>query len=140
MERRFDLEDRLLDFAAEVVRFAEKIDRSMSGRHIADQLMRAGTSPLFNHGEAESAESQRDFIHKIKLCLKELRETRRAIRLILRVPLSKDAEKGEALLDETNQLIRIFVASIRTATGNLTKEDTSNYTVTSELRCSEFDV
>jgi hypothetical protein len=74
VERRtFDLEERLLNYAAEIIRFTEKLPNTRAGNHIAAQLLRSGTSPLSNHGEAESAESHDDFVHKLKVCLKELR-------------------------------------------------------------------
>ena len=73
---QFDLEDRLIDFAVRVIRTAESLPKTKVGRHIAGQLVRCGTSPAANYGEAQSAESRSDFIHKIKICLKELREAR----------------------------------------------------------------
>jgi four helix bundle protein len=77
-------------------------------------LLRSGTSPLPNHGEAQAAESRKDFLHKLKICHKELRESHRWLRLIQRVPLLKPAPV-QPLVDETEELIRIFHASIRTA-------------------------
>jgi four helix bundle protein len=74
---RFDLEERLLDYAANIVRVAESIRVSPAGTHVANQMLRSGTSVLPNHGEAQAAESNADFIHKLSICLKELRETRR---------------------------------------------------------------
>jgi len=74
--KQFDLEDRLIDFAVRVIRTAESLPKTKVGRHIAGQLVRCGTSPAANYGEAQSAESRSDFIHKIKICLKELREAR----------------------------------------------------------------
>ncbi len=74
--RTFDLEDRLIDFAVRIVRTAESLPKTKVGNHIAGQLIRCGTSPAPNYGEAQSAESRSDFIHKMKVCLKELRETR----------------------------------------------------------------
>ncbi|RLB14252.1 MAG: four helix bundle protein, partial [Deltaproteobacteria bacterium] len=71
--KQFDLEDRLIDFAVRVIRTAESLPKTKVGRHIAGQLVRCGTSPAANYGEAQSAESRSDFIHKIKICLKELR-------------------------------------------------------------------
>ena len=73
----FDLEERLLDYCARVIRLADSLEHTPEGNHISAQILRSGTSPLANHGEAESAESISDFIHKLKPCLKELRETRR---------------------------------------------------------------
>ena len=77
--------------------------------------MRSGTSPLPNHAEAQAAESRADFIHKLKICLKELRESLRWLRLVGRVPLVKPASKVEGLEAETEELVRIFSASVRTA-------------------------
>jgi four helix bundle protein len=113
-DRVFDLEDRLLDYAAEIIRLVEELPKTRAGNHVAAQLLRSGTSPLPNHGEAESAESPADFIHKLKLCLKELRETKRWLRLVVRVP-ALPPRAVDPLLRETVELIRIFVASIRTA-------------------------
>src|ERR1051325_1924059 len=84
MEAKFDLEDRLLDYAGMVVRLTNRLPRTRSGNHVAKQLLRSGTAPLPNHGEAQAAESREDFLHKMRVCLKELRETRRWIRLIER--------------------------------------------------------
>jgi four helix bundle protein len=115
---KYDLEERLLDFAARIIRLVESLTRSPAGLHIAQQLLRSGTSPLPNHAEAQAAESSRDFVHKLKVCLKELRETHRWLRLIQRVPLLKTPALATPLLDETDELIRIFVASIKTSQRN----------------------
>ena len=73
----FDLEDRLIDFAVRIIRTSESLPKSKVGKHIAGQLIRSGTSPAPNYGEeAQSAESRSDFIHRMKISLKELRETR----------------------------------------------------------------
>ena len=114
---RYDLEERLLEYAVRVIRLVDALPATRAGRHVADQLLRCGTSPLANHGELQGAESRKDFIHKLGLCLKEIRETRRWLRLIHRVPLVAPA-KIEQLLDETEALIKIFAASIRTAEKN----------------------
>ena len=76
-EQKYDLEERLLEYAAVIVRLVEKLPNTRAGNHIAGQLLRSGTSPLPNHGEAEAAESRGDFIHKMGICHKELRESRR---------------------------------------------------------------
>jgi four helix bundle protein len=112
---RYDLEERLLNFAAEVIRLTRTLERSYAGQHIAQQLLRSGTSPLANHGEGESAKSRRDFIHRLRTCLQELREAYRWLKLIERVPLTEDRESLGVLIKESDELIRIFVASIRTA-------------------------
>ncbi len=73
--RKYDLENRLLDFSVRMINIVEVLPNTRAGNHIAGQLIRCGTSPAPNYGEAQSAESRNDFIHKIKIVLKELRET-----------------------------------------------------------------
>lgn len=121
-ERKFDLEERLLDFAVRIVRVAEQTPKTDAGRHVADQVFRSGTSPYANHGEAESAESTSDFIHKLKICLKELRETWRWLRLIQRIPMVQKPELLDPLIKETDELIRIFRQSIITTKQRSSKE------------------
>src|SRR5215213_431927 len=113
--QRFDLEDRLLEHSAAVIRLSEKLPPRRAGNHVAGQLLRCGPSPLSNHGEAQAAESRDDFVHKMSICLKELRETHRWLRLVKRIPLLQESNELEALLGETEELVRIFVASIQTA-------------------------
>lgn len=114
-QQKYDLEERLLAFCFDVIRLIECIPKSRAGNHIAGQLLRSGTSPYPNHGEAQAAESAKDFVHKMGVSLKELRETSRWLQLIKRVPLVSDSAKIEPLILECDELIRIFVASIRTA-------------------------
>jgi four helix bundle protein len=85
------------------------------GNHIAGQLIRSGTSSAPNYGEAQSAESRPDFIHKMKICLKELRETRVWLLMIEKVDIIKQKSKLESLINENNELISIFVKSVNTA-------------------------
>jgi len=117
METKYDLEERLLEYAARVVRLVEKLPTTRAGNHVAGQLLRSGTSPLPNHGEAQAAESRKDFVHKLKICHKELKESRRWLRLVQRVPLLRPANV-QPLVDETEELVRIFGASLRTARNN----------------------
>ena len=126
-ERIFDLEERLLDYSAPIVRLTEKLPETRAGNHIAGQLLRSGTSPLPNHGEAEGAESKNDFVHKLGICHKELRESRRWLKLIRRVPLLTDEAALDAALNETDELVRIFAASIRTARSNSYREGSAPY-------------
>ena len=114
----YDLEDRLLDFAAKIVELTESLPNTRAGNHIAGQLLRCGTSSLSNHGEVEAAESRRDFLHKLRVCLKELRETKRWLRLIERAKKIGTPANFNICLKEVEELIRIFVASIRTAERN----------------------
>jgi four helix bundle protein len=117
-DRKFDLEDRLLEFASAVIDFSESLPDTRAGNHVAGQVLRSGTSPYPNHGEAEAAESRDDFIHKLKICLKELRETRRWARLIKRKAWVKDEAVLLFILGECEELIRIFHSSIQTAKRN----------------------
>ena len=113
--KTFDLEERLIDFAVRIIRMAESLPETKIANHISSQLIRCGTSPAPNYGEAQSAESRADFIHKMKVCLKELRETRVWLPMIVRAKLIKPASKLNSLIQESNELISIFVTSIRTA-------------------------
>jgi four helix bundle protein len=113
--RVYDLEERLLEYAVRVIRLVEALPNSRAGNHVAGQLLRSGTAPLPNHGEAQAAESRADFIHKMKVCLKELRESARWLRLVQQVPLVKPSAKVEPLRCETEELIRIFTRSVQTS-------------------------
>ena len=93
----------------------EKLPNTRVGNHIAGQLLRCGTSAALNYGEAQGAESRADFIHKMKVCLKELRETRVWLLMIVRAKLIKPTSKLDSIIQETNELISIFVTGIRTA-------------------------
>ena len=110
-----DLEERLLDYAARVIRLTDKMGDSTSQQHVAAQLLRSGTSPLGNHGEAQAAESVADFVHEFKICLKELRESKRWLKLIARVPIQHGSEDLGSLIQETDELERIFNTSLLTA-------------------------
>jgi four helix bundle protein len=111
----YDLEERLLDYGAEIINLTRKLNGDFAERHIGGQLLRSGTAPVSHHGEAQSAESSADFLHKMRLALKELRESDRWLKLILRAKMMPLVTEISPLLNETDQLIRIFVTSIRTA-------------------------
>ncbi len=113
-DRKYDLEERLLEYAAMIIRLVDRLPKTRAGNHVAGQLLRSGTSPLPNHGEAQAAESARDFVHKFKVCLKELRESKRWLRLIKRVPLIEPVSSIDSPIHETEELIKIFVSSIKT--------------------------
>jgi four helix bundle protein len=129
-EPKYDLEERLLEFAVRVIRVTESMNRSPAGIYVADQLLRSATSPYGHHGEAEGAESRDDFIHKLRVCYKELREARRWLRLVQRTPLTAKPGLLDELVAEAGELVRIFAASIRTADANRppsrTKRSTPN--------------
>jgi four helix bundle protein len=120
--RKFDLEDRLIDFAVLIIEISESLNNTRAGNHIGGQLLRSGTSPALHYGEAQSAESRNDFIHKLKVLLKELRETLVALKIIKRVSLTKKMDLVEKGIVESNELISIFVKSIETAKKNNSKK------------------
>ncbi|MBE7496454.1 MAG: four helix bundle protein [Verrucomicrobiaceae bacterium] len=111
------LEDRLVNFAVRVIKVVEALPDTKAGKHIAGQLVRSGTSPALNYGEAQSAESRGDFLHKMKVCLKELRETLICLKIIERKPMYPRS-RLTAILKESDELISIFVKSIHTAEQN----------------------
>jgi four helix bundle protein len=121
---KFDLEDRLIDFALLIFDIEEMLPNTRAGNHVAGQLVRSGTSPAFNYGEAQVAESRSDFIHKMKICLKELKETNVGLKIIKRKPLVKDLAKVDKGVNECKELISIFVKSIETARKNRSSKTT----------------
>lgn len=120
--RKFDLEARLIDFAVMIIEISESLNNTRAGNHIEGQLLRSGTSPALHYGEAQSAESRNDFIHKLKVLLKELRETLVALKIIKRVSLTRKMDLVEKGIVECNELISIFVKSIETAKKNNSKK------------------
>jgi len=111
-----DLSERFLDFADRIATVVESLPETRLGRRIADQLLRSGTSPLGNYEEACAAESKADFAHKLRICLKEVRESRAWLQLVSRRSLLP-AARLEDLIDEADQLARILGKSIATARG-----------------------
>lgn len=116
--RKFDLEERLVKFSVMVITLVETLPDNLPGRYISGQITRSGMSPALNYGEAQGAESMNDFIHKMKVSLKELRETFIALKIIKLKPLTKNTELLDACMIECNELISIFVKSIKTAETN----------------------
>ncbi len=116
-EPRFDFEERLLAFSAKIIGLVDALPNTRAANHVTGQLLRCGTSPLGNHGEAQAAESRRDFVHKLRICLKEFKETRRWLRL-LQCSQLVTTPKILPILRETEELIKIFAVSFRTAEKN----------------------
>ena len=117
MAKGDDIEERLVDFAVSVIELTDKLPDKRSGNHLAGQLIRSGTSPAAHYAEARGAESQKDFVHKLKLCLKELNESRVWLRIIGKAKLGP----RETIIDvyrECDELCRIINASIKTSKGN----------------------
>ena len=111
----FDLEERLVEFSVAIVNFTEDLPSMRSAYHLGAQLVRSGTSPSLNYGEAKAAESKKDFIHKMKVCLKELRESFNCLNILHKAKIFRSEEKIVELIKECNELIAIFVTSINTA-------------------------
>ncbi|MBL7049450.1 MAG: four helix bundle protein [Nitrospira sp.] len=114
-----NLEERLVVFAVSIIRIAETLPETKTGRHISGQLIRSGTSPAPNYGEAQDAESRADFIHKMKISLKELRETKVWLQMIVKAALVNPSSLVNPIIKEAEELIAIFVASVKTAKKNL---------------------
>ena len=110
-----ELENRLIDFAATVIIVASKFEKNYAGNHLSGQIIRSGTSPALNYVEAQSAESKKDFIHKMGICLKELRETFVCLKIIEKANLASNLTDVVKAKHEANELISIFVSSIKTA-------------------------
>lgn len=118
-----ELEERLVEFALRVISVSESLPNTMSGRHIAKQLLRSGTSPAANYSEAVDAESDLDFVHKMKVSLKELRETLVWLRIAHRKPLVDNPARLEPILKEADELVAIFVSSISTVRKRMAKSE-----------------
>ncbi|OFX18016.1 MAG: four helix bundle protein [Bacteroidetes bacterium GWA2_31_9] len=114
-EKKYDIEERLIDFAVKIIFFTESLPNTKTTNHLGGQLLRSGTSPSLNYGEAKSAESKNDFLHKMKVCLKELRESYNGLRIMHRAKIYKSENQIIELITEYNELISIFVKSIGTA-------------------------
>jgi len=116
--KKFDLEERLIDFALAIIEVYESLYSSFPAKHVGGQMMRSGSSPAFNYGEAQVAESPDDFIHKMKICLKELNETKVALKIVIKKPLTRNVKLAEDTCKECTELISIFAKSIQTAKNN----------------------
>lgn len=119
--RKFDLEDRLIDFAVRIMDVVEALPNTKAGNYIGNQLIRCGLAPSLLYGEAQSAESRDDFIHKMKIVLKELKETRVCLKLIKRKGMIKPTLLGD-ISKENEALIAIIAKSIDTAKANNNKQ------------------
>jgi four helix bundle protein len=118
----YDLHERLIGFAVMIINLAKDIENSKAGNHLTGQIIRSGSSPSLNYSEAQSAESRNDFVHKMSVVLKELRETFPCLKIIERAILySKNDDKITQVLKENNELIAIFVKSIETSKNKINK-------------------
>lgn len=114
--KKFDLHDRLIDFAVMIINISKNVENSKPGNHLVAQIIRSGTSPSLNYSEAQSAESRNDFIHKMSIALNELRETMSCLTIIKRANLYLESDdRIQNTITENNELISIFVRSIATS-------------------------
>ena len=113
-ENKYDLEERLISYSVLVIELIEKLPQNKATSHLGNQLLRSSTSPALNYGEMQAAESRRDFIHKMKIVLKELRESYNCLRILEKAGFLDNKNA----MNETNELISIFVKSLDTAIRN----------------------
>src|SRR5256886_6515345 len=113
----YGLEDRLVRFGTTTCQLGNRLPRTPLGQHVALQLARSSTSSFANYGEVQSAESRRDFIHKLGICLKELRETRTWLKFVRKIGLASE-QSVDPLLRECDELLAILATSVRTARRN----------------------
>ena len=114
-QKKFDLQDRFIDYSVRIMRLSEKLPKTNTGKHVSSQILRSGTSPAPNYGEAQSAESKADFVHKLKIALKELRETEIWLKIIAKAQMIESVSQLAPILQETDELISILFKSIDTA-------------------------
>jgi len=122
-EKREEMENRLIRYGVKIMNLCETLKNSFSGKHLSLQLLRSSSSAALNYGEAQGAESRRDFIHKMNIIIKELRESLINIKMIGQSNLKVDQYLISELEDESNQLISIFVKSVETAKKNMGRKD-----------------
>ena len=120
---KYDLEERLINFAVLIVNLVGKLPNTYAGRHYGNQLLRSGSSPALNYAEAQAAESDADFVHKMKVCLKELRESQVCLKIIRQAPLLTDSIVLIAL-KEVGELVAIFTSSVETTETRMLEEKT----------------
>ena len=116
--QNFDLEERLLEYSVRIIKLVEQLPHTKTGGHIGGQLLRSGTSPYANHGEAQAAESSKDFIHKMSISLKEANETEYWL-LLLKEGEYMEANKMDSLSKDIDELIRLLVSIIKTMKGKV---------------------
>lgn len=120
--KNYDLNERLISFAVSIIKLAEKVNKNDAGVYLSGQLLRSGTSPALHYGEALSAESRKDFVHKLKILLKELRETQNNLIIMDKAQLLTERIILTEGIKECKELIAIFSKSIETAKSNMLKE------------------
>jgi four helix bundle protein len=116
--KKYDLEDRLIEFSSRIIDVVENLPNTRAGNYIANQLIRCGLAPALLYGEVQAAESRDDFVHKMKIALKELKETRVCLKLISKKEMIKPLSRLSSIRKENEELIAIVSKSIETAKKN----------------------
>jgi four helix bundle protein len=114
----YDIEDRLVEYSCRMIDVVEALPKTRTGNYIAGQLIRSCISPTFNYGEVQGSESRNDFIHKLGIVLKELKECRTDLKIIRKKELIRPVKRTDAQYKETEELIAIIGKSIETADSN----------------------
>ena len=121
--RNFDLEDRLIDFSIRASDIIDKLPQDKFVNHLSSQLLRSSTSVALNYGEAQGAESLKDFIHKMRVVLKELKESKVCLKLMLKKLMYDSSSELGNTINENKELIAIFIKSLETAEKNRNKRN-----------------
>ena len=116
--RKYDLEDRLVDYSCRMIDVVDALPNTRAGNYIAGQLIKSCMSPTFNYGEVQGAEPRNDFVHKMGVVLKELKECRSALKVIRKKEMIKPVTKLDGIYKETEELVAIMAKSIETANKN----------------------
>ena len=106
-----ELENRLIDFSIQVVNLIQSLPEDRITNHLSGQLLRSATSPALNYGEAQGSESKKDFVHKLGIVLKELRESLNCLKILAGTNYIK---ADSDVMKECNELVSIFVKSVET--------------------------
>jgi len=115
VHQKYDLQERLVKFSASIILNVGGLNKNFASEHLIKQLIRSSTSSALNYGEAQSAESRRDFVHKMKICLKELRESQVNLQVLKEARLINDLDEFEKIIQECKELVAIFTSSIKTS-------------------------
>jgi four helix bundle protein len=113
--KKFDIEDRLISFGVSIIKRSNMLPRNRIGNYLSHQIVRSSLTPALNYGEAQGAESKKDFMHKLRIILKELRETSISLKIINKTNIARDKELLIQIQNECNELIAIFTQSLTTA-------------------------
>ena len=116
--KQYNLQERLVKFSASIIRNASTLKKEFATEHLLKQLIRSATSSSLNYGEAQAAESKRDFIHKMRICLKELRESQVNMQIMIEANLVENKAEFNKIQKECSELVAIFTTSIKTTNNN----------------------